>query len=402
MTEADYRALLDMARKANMNMLRVWGGGLREKRAFYELCDRLGIMVWQEFPFACSFLTRFPRSWEYMDLVETEAAAIVRDLRRHPSVVCWCGGNEFSPERNRLLVATLRRTVTAGDPTRPFLEASPTGGDGHNWKVWHGFCAPLTYKDDNTMFASEFGMQAPPDATTLRRFVPEGELWPPGLAWTYHGAGLRKLRRYAKPYLSPGQPQTLDAFVNASQRAQAQGLQIAVEHYRRRKAAGCGGVLIWQLNEPWPAISWALIDFYRNPKPSYEVVKRLFSPVLVSVEYALREYQPGDGLSGTLWLINDASEAVGDCEVEVLLWDGQSRPVERFARIVDLAGHSASPSGSFCWNLPPGGGWRLTCRLVQDGQLLSDNEYDLTTHDGLGPTPWQRMWSWLAGLVTPA
>lgn len=400
--EADYQKLLDLARQANMNMLRVWGGGLREKRPFYDLCDRLGIMVWQEFPFACSFLTRFPRSLEYLDLVEAEAGAIVRDLRRHPSVVCWCGGNEFSPDRNEPLVSRLRRAVATGDQTRPFLDASPAGGDSHNWKVWHGFQAPATYRDDGAQFASEFGMQAPPDVATLRRFVPEDELWPAGQAWTYHGAELGKLQRYAGPYLSQGQAPTLEAFVEASQRAQAQGLQIAVEHYRRRKAEGCGGVLVWQLNEPWPAISWALVDFFRQPKPAYEAVKRLFNPVLVSVEYARREYRPGDCLSGDLWLINDLSEEMGGCEVEVLLWDGKGQQVERFAQTVDLDSHTASAFGSFCWNLPPGGGWRLTCHLTQNGRLLCGNEYDLTVHDGLGPSLKQRLWAWMAGLVTPA
>jgi len=401
-TEADYQELLDLARLANMNMLRVWGGGLREKRPFYDLCDRLGIMVWQEFPFACAFLTRFPRSREYLALVEEEARGIVRDLRRHPSVVCWCGGNEYSPKRNRPLVETLRRTVAAEDPTRPFLDASPAGGDGHNWRVWHGFYSPATYREDDTQFASEFGMQAPPSVETLRHFVPEQELWPAGQAWTYHGAGLGKLRRYAQPYLAAGQPKTLAAFVEASHRAQAQGLQIAVEHYRRRKAAGCGGVLVWQLNEPWPAISWALVDFFRQPKPAYEVVKRLFNPVLLSVDYALQEYHSGDRLSGEVWVLNDLTKAMGGCKVEVVLLDSKGRQTDRFAQTVDVAAYAAANIGSFRWNLPPGGGWRLACHLTQDGRLLCCNEYDLTVYDGLGPTLWQRFWAWLAGLVTPS
>jgi beta-mannosidase len=397
-TAVDYEALLALARQANMNLLRVWGGGLREKRAFYDLCDRLGILVWQEFPFACAFLTRYPRSAEYLRLVEAESRAIVRDLRRHPSLALWCAGNEFSPQRNGPLVGTLRRTVAAEDPTRPFLAASPIAGDSHNWRVWHQFQPASAYRDDSAFFASEFGLQAPPDAATLRRFVPADQVWPPGTAWVYHGAGLKKLWRYARPFLAEEEP-TLAAFVQASQRAQAYGLQIAIEHYRRRKAEGCGGVLVWQLNEPWPAISWALLDFYRQPKPAYDTVKRLFTPLLVSVDYPLKRYQAGDSFSGNVWLVNDRAETLTGCDLEVVLWVEKGGPVERFARCVDVAADLAGIVGSFCWTLPAGDGWRLTCALTRAGQTLAGNEYDLAAWDGLGPTFRQRLWSWITGLV---
>ncbi|NIV37488.1 MAG: glycoside hydrolase family 2 protein, partial [Anaerolineae bacterium] len=279
--------LLSLARQANMNMVRVWGGGLREKRAFYEACDRMGILVWQEFPLACAFLGRFPRSAEYLRLVERESEAIVRDLRAHPSLVLWCGGNEFSPERNKPVVDALRRSAGRLDPDRPFLAASPADGDSHFWKVWHGFHPPSAYRHDDSLFASEFGLQALPERETLERCIPAGELWPPGPSWDYHGAELDKLRRYAQPFVQGSEPD-LDDLIEASQRAQAQALQIGIEHYRRAKARGGGGVLVWQLNEPWPAISWAMIDHYRKPKTAYAVVRRLMNPVLVSLEYPLR------------------------------------------------------------------------------------------------------------------
>ena len=105
-----------MARAAGVNLLRVWGGGLREKRAFYDACDRAGILVWQEFPFACVFFGRLPRSVRYLALVRQESEAIVRALRHHPSVMTvWCGGNEFSPTRNRAVVQALRESVATLD-----------------------------------------------------------------------------------------------------------------------------------------------------------------------------------------------------------------------------------------------------------------------------------------------
>ncbi len=401
-TEADYRHLLTLARQANMNMLRVWGGGLREKRAFYELCDRLGILLWQEFPVACAFVTRYPRSPEYLRLAEAETRAIVRDLQNHPSVALWCGGNEFSQRRNAPLVETLQRAA-AGDPTRPFLPASPHGGDSHNWQVWHGYAAPAAYRRDMARFASEFGLQALPSVAALHRFIPEAELWPPGPSWSTHNAGLKKLERYARPFLGGRQARevSLDAFVQASQRAQANGLQIAIEHYRRLKAGGGGGVLVWQLNEPWPAISWALIDFFREPKPAYDLVKRLFNPVLISADYALERYRAGDPFNAEVWIVNDGAKPLPDCLLEVTLLDGAGQPVSQLVHRLDVAADSAEIVGRFDWTLPEGGGWRLLCRLEQQGRPVTENEYDLAVHDGLGPSLGQRLWQWLTGLFMP-
>ena len=400
-TKDDYRALLSLARQANMNMLRVWGGGLREKRAFYEQCDRLGILVWQEFPLACAFLTRFPRSPGYLRLVEDEARAIVRDLDHHPSLILWCGGNEYSPQRNAHLVGVLERVVRREDPARPFLAASPADGDSHNWKVWHNFYPPSAYRDDQALFASEFGLQAPPDIAGLRRFIPPDELWPPGPSWAYHGAELDKLRRYARPFVR-GEETALQAFVQASQRAQSHALQIAIEHYRRRKAQGGGGVLVWKLNEPWPAISWALLDHTRQPKPAYEKVRQLFTPLLVSLAYPLQPYQAGDEFVCDLWIINDRHETLHGCEVEVMLWDGTGVPAERFSLGVDVTADSAGRAASICWTLPPGNTWRLSCELHHEDQTLSANEYELGIHDDIQPTLGQRVWAWLSGLAVPS
>jgi len=399
--EQDYSELLALARQANMNMVRVWGGGLREKRAFYETCDRLGIMVWQEFPLACAFLSRFPRSSEYLQLVEQESEAMVRELRLHPSVVLWCGGNEFNPERNRPVVNTIQRSVRKLDPTRPFLAASPSDGDSHNWKVWHGFHPPSAYQDDEALFASEFGLQAIPDKETLRQFIPPEEMWPPGPSWSYHGAELKKLLRYARPFLQ-GREANLDDLIEASQRAQACALQIAIEHYRRAKARGGGGVLIWQFNEPWSAISWALVDFYRRPKAAYTAVERLMSPVLVSLEYPLRRYRAGDELPVAVWLVNDLPLDLSGCQLEVALWNGAGQAVARHDTSVEIVAASASVAGSLKWTMPPGDGWRLTGRLLQGENILSENEYDLTIHDDIAPTARQRLLSWLSSLVVPS
>jgi beta-mannosidase len=407
----DYLRLLTTAREANMNMLRVWGGGLREKTPFYELCDRLGLLVWQEFPFACAFLTRFPRSPDYLALVDAEVRAIIRDLRGHPCLALWCGGNEFSPKRNTPLVTTVRRAVAQEDPNRTFLPSSPDAGDSHRWQVWHGFEPPSAYRQDEAAFASEFGLQAPPAVDSLRRFLPHEELWPPGRAWAVHGAGLAKLWRYARPFL-PAEGGGLEAFVSASQQAQARGLQIAIEHYRRRKARGNAGALVWQLNEPWPAVSWALFDFYGQPKLAYEAVQRAFSPLLISLEFPLRPYQPGDELEITVWVVNDRPEDVGGCQVEVQLWDPAGRLAERFIYPVAGIDGLGVPAGgvaavtrlrwSLAWTAGGGPGGRLTCQLWESNIVVAANAYDLGHHDGIQPTWQQRLWAWLTSLFVPS
>jgi beta-mannosidase len=378
----------------------VWGGGLREKEAFYALCDEMGLLLWQEFPLACAFATRYPRTPEYLALVHAETRAIVRDLRNHPSILLWCGGNEFSPGRNRPVVEAMSRAA-AEDPSRPFWPASPHRLDSHNWAIWHCFEAPSAYRRDLAGFASEFGLQAPPSVEALRRFIPPDELWPPGPAWTYHSAGLDKLRRYAQPLLRPGDD-SLEEFVRASQQAQALGLQIAIEHYRRRKAEGCGGALVWQLNEPWPAICWALLDYYREPKPAYETVKRVFSPILVSLDYSLRAYHGGDSLAMDVWLINDTIEAAAGCELEIALVDGAGRRGQERCLSVDVTPSSARVVDRVEWTLPAGEGWRVICCLVHKGRVLSENEYDLAAHDGLGPKWWQRTGVQLGKMFIPA
>jgi beta-mannosidase len=360
----------------------------------------MGILVWQEFPLACAFLTRLPDSSSYLRLLENETRAIVRDLRSHPSLVLWCGGNEFDPGRNRPAIAVMRRVVGEEDPERTFRPASPSGGDGHNWNVWHGFQPPSSYAHDPSLFASEFGLQSPPSVSALEQFIPAKDLWPPGPAWPFHGAELEKLWRYARPYLNAPDP-SLAEVVGACQLAQARGLQIAIEHFRRGKARGGGGVLVWQLNEPWPAISWALVDDAREPKAAYEMVKQLMAPLLISLEYPLVHYRAGDTLCGKVWVINDRDLRYENCQVEVNLWSREGQAVERLRQRVDVAADTAQITGELAWRLPPGGNWRITCFLLQDKEVLAANDYDLGRHDSGSPTARRKLRTWLRNLVVP-
>jgi beta-mannosidase len=315
-TRDDYAALLQVARDANINLLRVWGGGLREKRAFYELCDALGILVWQEFPLAGAGIDYFPRDAGYLELLKQEATAITQTLRNHPSVVLWCGGNEFIPRLNRHVTNVLREVVAKHDGTRPFKLASPSQDESHHWRVWHGYANTRDYETDNALFFGEFGLQAAPNVETLARCLPDDALFPPNADWAYHNADLEKLWRYARPFLSfraereiAAQEISLQEFVDASQEAQLRGLQIAIEYARRRKPR-VSGCVFWQFNEPWYSICWSVVDYTRTPKRAYFKIKELYNPVLVSFAYPRRARNASEIVSGQIWLVNDTLHAI--------------------------------------------------------------------------------------------
>ena len=393
-----YEELLGMAREHGVNFVRVWGGGGRERREFYEVCDELGLVVWQEFPFACAFLDHYPRDATFMGLVEEEVTAIVRRLRHHPSLVLWGAGNEFSNLRNRALIQQLARIV-ADEDTRSFLPPSPGQNDRHNWHVWHGKGSLEAYRQETTSFLSEFGLQAVPNLASLEQFLPKEAIYPPNESWAVHHADIDKLQTYAttddhssssiKPALS-----TLPAFIMASQQAQAQGVQLAIEQMRRRKEAGAGGVAIWQWNEPWPAISWALIDYYGQPKAAAAGLRSWYHPLLLSLDFTPVLPKPNSEddtpFQATLWGINDLSDPLQDGEArllqnETLLWSTS----------LTLPAHSARIITTLTINLPD----RITplsLEFWQQDTLLTTNHYHL---QHIGPIDSPRWLQWYRTLA---
>ncbi|MCI0477702.1 MAG: hypothetical protein L0Y55_15775, partial [Anaerolineales bacterium] len=376
LTRADYAARLQQARDAHINFLRVWGGGLREKRAFYDLCDELGILVWQEFPFAGTLLDRLPRDRAFLKFVREECGDIVRALRNHPSLVVWCGGNEFSPRRNQPLVKKLRAVVKDKDGTRPFKPASPYRDESHNWRVWHRFANLRDYRDDATPFLSEFGLQSLPNLESLQKFLPADVLAAPHPLWKYHRAELQKLGRYARGEERGVNQSTsrVESFIDATQRAQARGLQIAIEHIRRRKPQTTG-VAVWQFNDSWPSISWSVADYYGVPKRAYFELQKLYSPVLASFDYALIPHRASEAVCGDVWIVNDLRAAYPSAELRAYLNDAQI-----FARAFDIEPDSAARVDTLA--VMPSDGENIFCLQVRwRDQTLSENEYDLNFCD---------------------
>jgi beta-mannosidase len=384
----DYARLLGQARDAGINFLRVWGGGVREKPDFWETCDRLGIMAWQEFPIACAFFDHYPRGQDYLQTLAAEARGIIRGLRSHPSLIAWCGGNEINPRRERVPLGAIEGVLQREDPGRPWIPASPSDGEVHQWQVWHGYAPWTELADTESPFMSEFGMQALPDMATLREMfdgAPPASLEDP--RWGQRKAQVDKLRHYAGPRARSGD---LAAAIEATQRVQAAALQAGIEACRLRRDAA-GGVAFWQFNEPWPAVSWSVVDRGGRPKAAYRMLCHSFQPVLIALRFLGRARHSGEVWRAEIWLVNDGASDWKDCRAEAVL---EGAPLWAAVGLA-LPGASAAPAGVLEWAAPsPQGVLRL--RLLCGDVELASNSYDLDVY--IAP-PGPRRYRWNQALA---
>ncbi len=304
-TRADYESLLKDAADANINMLRVWGGGYYENQDFYDLADQLGIMIWQDFMFACSY---YPdRQW-FLDAVRSEAEAVIKRLRSHPSLAIWCGNNEIDwlHEDNRLgkgrkfygkaiyhklLPALLSELDRERDyiPTTPIANRGrmnePTSGTVHQWQVWSANRPARDYSDTDSIprFVTEFGLQSLPDPATIRTFCPPEDLHISGRTLDRHNYqldGNSRLVHYASELFPP--TADLERFAYLTQLTQARQVKRYVEHLRIHSPVN-RGVMFWQFNDCCPAISWSAIDHLKRPKALYYYARRFFAPVCIGL-----------------------------------------------------------------------------------------------------------------------
>jgi beta-mannosidase len=298
------------------NMVRCWGGNVYEPHLFFDLCDREGIMVWQDFSMACA---AYPQAPAFLEAMRVEAEWVVRELRNHPSVMLWSGDNEcdcgyvgwwgtpVDPATNRLTRKVLPDVVAALDPSRPYLPSSPyvspemfaRGGDQHLGPEQHLWGPRDYYKSDyyarNTAcFASEMGYHGCPNVSSIRRFISPKALWPwqDNHEWQVHSTdpmvGISHIRYRIQ--LMADQlmevfgviPQDLDTFALASQIVQAEAKKFFVEIFRQHKWR-TSGVLWWNMIDGWPQFSDAIVDYYYSRKLAYHYLKRVHTPVCIVV-----------------------------------------------------------------------------------------------------------------------
>ncbi|KAL2007512.1 hypothetical protein VTN00DRAFT_8950 [Thermoascus crustaceus] len=320
-TRDRYAKWVDLALRNNNDMIRVWGGGYYEDDEFYNLCDRKGVLLWQDLMTACG---SYPTHPEFLESVKVEAEAQVKRLRNHPSIALWCGNNEdvmigeglgLKFDSNNVtgpwddtdfphLIIYLKiwdgivRKLTpdiAYWPSSPFsfggkMANDPSTGDIHQWDVWHNKELPYQhFPKIGGRFVSEFGLHGFPDMRTIKVFAPDAkDRYPTSKIMDCHnksGGAEYKLGKYL--WMNFRLPNSMESFVYLSQLMQAEALDYAILHWRRDwKGEGKelnSGALIWQLNDSNPTTSWALVDYYFRPKAAFYSSTRAFSATIIGI-----------------------------------------------------------------------------------------------------------------------
>ncbi len=339
-----YEWTIRLAKHANMNMLRIWGGGLIEKDWLYELCDRHGILIWQEFIQSSSGIDNEPsKKPEFLTLLASSATHALKMRRNHVSLAVWSGGNELMSEFDRpstyedMNLAMLRELVAIHDPMRLFLPTSASGpvqyvtrekGVSHDvhghWKYEGNPEHYTLYGEADYLFHSEFGVDGVSAVRSLRKFLSEPHLKPTSmrndLVWRHHGEWWDTYDRDTALF---GSFNDLADFADASQWMQAEGLRFILEANRRRIPFNSGS-LVWQLNEPWPNASCTnLVDYYMEPKMAYYWVREAYRPDRISLDYRRLDYRPGETMHMSVYWHRRTGGNVLEKPVQLRLLDGR-------------------------------------------------------------------------------
>jgi len=339
-TREDYARLLGDAADSHMNMLRVWGGGIYEDDAFYEICDELGILVWQDFQFACGM---YP-TWDakFLANVEQEARDNVRRLRHHASLALWCGNNEMEgafagqpfyswEEYGALFDEVLPRVCAELDPDHVYWPSSPHSpkgdrmktdsdgsGDTHHWSVFFGRQSIESQRNWRCRFMSEYGFQSFPELKTIESFTEPEDRTLMSRIVDYRQrseVGNQTIFSYLIDWFQV--PSDFGDTLTLSQLTHSLCVRYAAEHLRRLQPH-CGGVLYWQINDIWPCASWSSIDAFGRWKSLQYEAKRFFAPVLISIEEDLLTSRARVHLSN-----QRADEATFLCHWQITNTDGK-------------------------------------------------------------------------------
>ena len=327
-----YIDLLTQVTKANMNMIRVWGGGIYEEDIFYNTCDSLGILVWQDFMFACAM---YPSDSLFLENIREEAIDNVKRLRNHSSIILWCGNNEIAEawknwgwqnsfneyeitkieQGYKDIFSNILPEVVNQYTDLPYWESSPKlgrgdnnhhlEGDVHYWGVWHDSQPFSTFEKNVPRFMSEFGFQSFPELSTIKKFSAKKD-WKLNsdvmTSHQKHPRGNTLIQEYMNREYN--QPLDFEKFIYASQILQGEGMRIGLEAHRRSQPY-CMGTLYWQLNDCWPVASWSSIDYYGNWKALHYVAKDVFSPIALSIT-------KNKDNNYSLWIMSDKQQSITD------------------------------------------------------------------------------------------
>ncbi|MCK9222425.1 MAG: glycoside hydrolase family 2 protein [Limnochordia bacterium] len=360
-TEERLDDLLTSAVKANMNIIRVWGGGQYEKDVFYQLCDEKGLLVWQDFMFACAL---YPATPDFLDNVRQEVLHQVKRLRDYACIALWCGNNEclgglnwFEPSRknrdrylvdyDRLYEGTIGKAVQEADPTRLYWPSSPCGGPGdysdcwhddsrgdmHYWRVWHESASFDAYYQVVPRFCSEFGYQSFPSLSTIRSYASEDQLNATSPVLEHHqrnrGGNSRIIEMQTRYFRMP---EGFAGFVYLSQVQQALAIKTAVEYWRHLRPT-CMGTIYWQLNDNWPVCSWSSLEYSGKWKLLHYMARRFYAPLMIS------SFEKEEGQL-EIWAVNDRTTSQ-QAELVVQIMDFEGNVKQEEAVSFEIAAGSA-------------------------------------------------------------
>ncbi|WP_296104553.1 glycoside hydrolase family 2 protein [uncultured Agrobacterium sp.] len=403
--------LLLSAVEANMNMIRVWGGGFYEPDWFYDLCDRLGLMVWQDFMFACNL---YPCTEDFLDNVEVEVDYQVKRLSSHPSIVLWCGDNElvgalnwFEESRNnrdRYLVAydrlnrTIEKALKKAAPSAIWWPSSPASGyldygdawhadgsgDMHYWSVWHENKSFDDYRTVKPRFCSEFGFQSYTSMPVIRTYADNKDMNIASPVIELHQKNAGGNERIAGTMFRYFRfPKDFENFVYVSQVQQALAIKTAVEYWRSLKPH-CMGTLYWQLNDTWPVASWSSLDYGGNWKALHYAARRFFQPVSVCA------IPSEDGKAVRFSMVNDTVDDVEiDMNIFALALDGVRIPLksasgtcgpDAAALLTEIDLHQLPAGALLSWNFIASNGMMGEGHHVRETYKALDLRPSVLTH----------------------
>ncbi|MFI3238170.1 MAG: glycoside hydrolase family 2 TIM barrel-domain containing protein [Lachnospiraceae bacterium] len=388
-----YDFFLSKAREANINNLRIFGWHPPEVKEFYDLCDKYGITVWTNFTFATQ---EFRDDKEYIELVSHEAEMIVKERRNHPSVVMFMGGEEvyFSEahvdSNNRNLMEHIGRVTNAYTNT-PYGDASPLSSRegirmGYAPKESmhansHYYAAGAIFMEDyypalDYCIIPELTAASSPSVESLKKFIPENELWPMGPSFGYHMGDIHVLQNLNYEVFGDVRMGSLEEFAESTQQAQGIIFQFSLEHYRRQKPH-VSGVALCHFITNWPIIKWDIVDYYGKEKQSFGYVKRCYNPILPSLAFEKRRYLPGETLDGKFFVINDYYKTYDDVSYSYQVLDKNRNVVLEDTFTVNVAVNSSEAFADLAYTVGADmdDKFYITLTLTQNGEVISDNEY---------------------------
>lgn len=366
-----YKSIVKNAKDSNMNMLRVWGGGVYADDAFYDECDKNGILVWQDFMFACAM---YPGDDAFVDNVKNEVIDNVNRLQNHPSIALWCGNNEmdegwhnwgwqkqykysaqdstkiwndYQKLFHKVIPQTLDSLLSKDKnrywPSSPSIgwgkKESLSQGDSHYWGVWWGKEPFETYEKKIGRFMSEYGFQSMPNLETVKTFTHNGDL-------NFQSEAIKNHQKHPTGYETITEymerdykiPTRFEDYIYVSQLLQADGMKTAIEAHRRAKPY-CMGTLFWQLNDCWPVTSWSSVDYFGRWKALQYQAKRSFDNCLVSITEEKNSYK--------VYIINDGQNQF-EAQFDVALLDFNGKKLWSAIATGVIMGNSSK----VCYEIP--------------------------------------------------